>query len=166
MYIKGESSGYHIIVKGQTIELKPAEAEELVTGLLSEMGNIPDRLKLAWEMRIVPRAKVIRSFKFEDGEIREYYHIEVYIPNDRHHSVYVGPESTAPDEAVILGFDGYGKKLEITETVTDVVSKKLAEKEANRANVAKTVQEKYGMSMKEIMVYVNKHKELPPEVGS
>lgn len=164
MYIQRIPSGYHVILRDEALHLKPAEAEKLVTSLLSEMPNIPDRLKLAWSIQTNPRGKIVRSFKYEKDEIVEYFRLEVYIPNVREHNIYVGPDNRTALGALLAGYEGYGDTIDITELVTDLVSKKLAEKEQNRAKVADTVMQKYGMSMKEIMRYVSKHKELPPEV--
>ena len=164
MYVKKSGEGYKVLIEGQAFFLKPAQVDRLLSAFLSEMPHIPERVRMAWSMQIDPRAKIVRTFKCEGDVIVEYYHLEVYIPNHRHHSIYRGPEDLTALNAIQRGFDGYGDSVEITEVVLDLVSQRIAQKELERARTASVVMQRYNMTMPEILKYVGKHKRLPPEV--
>ena len=130
--------------------------------LLCELDTLPEKLKIVWEFRTRPRAKMVERHYAIDGTVVAMYHMEVFIPNTPSRPLFRGPEHVAALEAMKRGWEAYGRELEIVGYKIDLVSAKLAQQELKKQQAGKATQEMFGMSIDEVVKYVAKHKELPP----
>lgn len=163
MYLQKTPRGFNIVMNGDVMSMKPGQAEDLIAMLMAEVPGLPDRIRHLWRFRTEPRGRIVQSFKAECGEIISLYHLEVFIPNARDHHYFTGPMHVLPLSAILNGWESYGRVIDITEMKVDLVSRKVAEKEVEKSKVAGVLEEKYGMTLEQVLKYVGKHKKLPPE---
>lgn len=163
MHIERTASGYAIVKGGEVMLLKPAQMESLLSSLIAEMHNIPDRVRLLWQLSSKPRGRIVHKHKAIDGKITDVWQMEVFYPNAPNYKLFRGPEHVLPLEAIARGYESWGADVEVTDVVEDVVSYRLAEQEIEKHKWGNVTVQMFGMTLQEAAEYLAKHGKLPPE---